>query len=367
MRRGGSGSTACVSGGRHGGCRLCGSRNTGRGECREASARRRFFVRLVLLCRHILRRQRRLLCAARAVVDGEPRRLRSRCCRRLSRRLALRLTFPGRHLRGRGILRRSSSHSLSLICRLLRNRRLGKPVIRSLVVERLRLGANLFHDLPAGTFPDLRHPVTGDSDGFACSLRAPFRRFLCLQEAGGERPGRREQHRADEADADDDDGAVDAEEPPDDEEQAAADETAAARQALRQDLRTRYRDEMMIRREREREKRRETEETQRIAEAVVLRHVLPADEQDEQHDERGPHAEEIMQAFGKRQSHETDIEPREPAGGNQSRSEKEQSDELIAAAGRGGRGLSARRLPPRLRRAGRGFLRGCFLFQGITS
>ena len=79
------------------------------------------------------------------------------------------------------------------------------------------------------------------------------------------------------------------------------------------------------------------------------------------------YVEEIMQAFGKRQSHETDIEPREPAGGNQSRSEKEQSDELIAAAGRGGRGLSARRLPLRLRRAGRGFLRGCFLFQGITS
>ena len=186
MRRGGSGGRQC-------GRRLCGSRNTGRGERREASARRLVLVRLVLLCRHILRRQRRLLCAARAVVDGEPRRLRSRCCRRLSRRLALRLSFPGRHLRGWGILRRSS-HSLPLICRLLRDRRLGEPVIRGLVVERLRLGANLFHDLPAGTFPDLRHPVTGDNDGFARGLRAPFRRFLRLQEAGGERPGCREQH-----------------------------------------------------------------------------------------------------------------------------------------------------------------------------
>ncbi len=123
---------------------------------------------------------------------------------------------------------------------------------------------------------------------------------------------------------------------------------------------------MMVGGEREREERREPEEAQRVVDAAVLRHVLPADEQDEQHDERRPHAKEIVQTLGKRQPHEADVEPREPAGGNKPRRDKEQADELVATAGRSGCLLS-RRQPRGFFPAASGLLRGSFLRQGITS
>ncbi len=71
---------------------------------------------------------------------------------------------------------------------------------------------------------------------------------------------------------------------------------------------------MMVRRERERIERRDAEEAQRIMDAVMLRHVLPADEQDQQYDDKGPDAEHVMQEPREIDADEPDIEPRKAAG-----------------------------------------------------
>ena len=71
---------------------------------------------------------------------------------------------------------------------------------------------------------------------------------------------------------------------------------------------------MMVRRERKRIERRDAEEAQRIMDAVMLRHVLPADEQDQQYDDERADAEHVMQEPREIDADEPDIEPRKAAG-----------------------------------------------------
>ena len=199
-------------------------------------------------------------------------------------------------------------------------------------------------------------------DGLARDLCALLRRVLRLEQALAERPRRREQHGADEARANHDDAARHAEEFPHEEYDTAAEQAAARRQILRQDLRARRDHEMMVRRERERIERRDAEEAQRIMDAVMLRHVLPADEQDQQHDNERTDAEHVVQKPREIDADEPDIEPCKTAGRNDTGRENGQAEQFIATVRIRGR----RRFAVPLPRCSRCFFGNCLSCQSIT-
>ena len=117
---------------------------------------------------------------------------------------------------------------------------------------------------------------------------------------------------------------------------------------------------MMVCRKCERIERRDAEESQRIVDAVMLRHVLPADKQNQQHDDERPDAEHVVQEPREIDADESDIEPFKAAGRNDARGENRKAQEFIAAVGiRRGRRLAVP-LP-------RCFFGNCLSCQSITS
>ena len=214
---------------------------------------------------------------------------------------------------------------------------IGKALIRRLIVEAgLADSADLLaHGLDdvlfdaAADFGDLAAGRLERRTSGSCAL---LRLLLCLEKACRERPGRREQYRADRADAEDDDRAVDAKTLAQCEQETASKKAAARRQILRQDLLADGHLEVMPDGQYGDEEREQAEEAGRIVRRMVLRHVRPGDQEDHDGDEDGAHAEEVLQELREVDTDKAHIEPADATDRDESYGQERQPEELRAPA-----------------------------------